>query len=214
MALGVMGVGAGSAQAVKPTWDVNGEALLLLLPDLGIVLPTAKPYLLSVIVGIHFELECKGAERVLEGVLKGPNLVRGMFRFTGCAAYTNKLDHATKSAACEPEGGEVITTPLLGELKAGENNVVLIPTWGTEIATIKTSSTCAVGEEIPIEGVFAVKDSDGVATGLEVNKTEHKFEGNPAKSTLTALGEAAAIVGTAKVKFEGIYSGQSWRGLP
>jgi hypothetical protein len=210
-ALGLVGVS--SAQAARPVWDVNGAELTAgLSPEGSLILPTPKPYLLSVIVAIHFEIECSAAELI--GSLKAPNLIEGKIKFTGCVSYTNKLDHATASANCKPENGEVVTTEGKGELKAGENNTVFTPKVGTEFATVKTTAKCAVGEKIPIEGVFAVKDSDGLAAGLEVNKTEHKIEENAAKTSLTALGEPAAIVGTAKVALKGTHAGQSWRGLP
>jgi hypothetical protein len=175
-------------------------------------LGTPLPYILSVIVGIHYEILCTSVD-VTGGHLKAPNLILGELTFLGCTAYTNNLNHMSASTNCKPISGEILTSEVLGELKAGENNVVFSPKAGTTFATIKSSAKCAVGENVPVEGVFAVEDIGGIA-GLEEDKAEHVVEENAAKSTLRALGEPAVIVGHPGFKLAGAHNGQGWAGLP
>jgi len=223
LVVGLMGLGAGSAQGSQ--WMVKGANLKEgVLPEVKIKI-LHKQWIFRV-VGIDVKVLCTVS------ILIGAHLkiflptasFLGKLKDTGCTiTLTTKKEleegkGGKVSAACEPthlgEKGVIETKEFEGPLTlvSGEGALVLAPKSGETLAVIETGEECAIGEEIPIIGKFALKDSGGLK-GLETEAKVHTFEEGPG-TELWAISKtaehAAAIQGKSELE---LASGEVWSGL-
>jgi hypothetical protein len=64
---------------------------------------------------------------------------------------------------------------------------------------------CAIGEEVPVTGMFGYRDVVGEES--ESEKVIHEIQEYAPNSSLTVLGNAATIDGTTAVELTGAHTG-------
>jgi hypothetical protein len=234
MALGMMAIGAGAAQAT-PTWMVAGANLAAgLEPEVGGELEGGTASLLATINGLDLELLCGEGELTGVKLLPGDKTnSTGDVTFKKCVAYSWDLnakgEYETRlTTACEPhtEGqpvGTILTEPGFGlillhieKLEGGVEHkvpVVLIQANNAEnrFATVLMGSKCAFPELIPIFGLFYIKDCKKLG---ETEEVKHLIEELKALSTLTVINKkatnAARIDGSAWAFLKNAHLNQKW----
>jgi len=223
VALGIAGVGAGSAQA-ETTWMVKGANIAEgFLPTLR---TRAKTIILihTKISGLKILFKCSKLE-ALESHLIWRKLLLWKLKGIKCVTEIGE----TVNAACEPnnngtEPGVILTNKLLGELtkhSTGEG-VILVKSTVEEVVggvkqpvfgRIKMSAECPIGSNVPIIGTqFSLKDVGG-NKGLEEEKVTHTDIEGPL-TEIWALSKTeehkASISGEIELELE---SGEVWNGL-
>jgi hypothetical protein len=184
LALAVMAISAGSAQAEKGAfWLVSGVKISeALLPSLGGSLVNNTGKLLAKIGANSFHITCTAATTVGAHLVEPNGSLLGQVKFSGCKLFKLVGETATLLGACEPhvgaEKGVIITNEgkgliLLHEFSAGvkEGVVDLEPKVGNVFATIVSSEECAFGEKIVVGGFKNAKGEE-VVTKLVVSNVE------------------------------------------
>ncbi len=229
MVLGLMAFSAGSAQAAK--WLIGTKTGEELKAELQGEIENADAALLSKILGIKVRILCTAGTLVgvsLEGA--GKLTTGGKVQFTGCKTFltpSGKAEEENKS--CEPRTigtalGTVETNKGKGQLvlhEATAGLTVVEPETGTAFATLEMSSTCPIGERIPVNGKLFLKDCTTAVcefSGLETLKATHLIAQGPL-TQLWVLNKNAehletSIDGSARIWLAGVHLGMSWSGMP
>jgi hypothetical protein len=202
----VAGVPIAGEQSVQATLE-NGTGSLLLQSGLNAVK----------ILCTTMEFE--------EAVLKVEGGSLGRAKFSGCDTFIN----GTLAKNCLPKSsGQVLGTILTNLLKdlivlhkavsATEGYDRIEPEGGPhgEFVNILLGATCAIGSELPVYGIFAVKDCNNEG---RVEKVTHLYEEFKPLTDLRvfhplAEGTTATIDGSANVSLSGGNVGRSWSGIP
>jgi hypothetical protein len=214
---GILALGGASAQAeTGANWMVNGTNVNgTLLPEVQVkeLVKKVGSLLFTTKAGTQVIILCEVLHIIFVRLWPSGALVSIIIIGLNCVVDLN----GKASAACKPHSpgepaGTIKSKELTGlmVLHEGSGIVSVKPTTGTTLANIELGESCAIGEEIPLAGQFTVKDSQGE---FSVEKVEHGVEEGPL-SSITALGQAATLDGSAIVKLGGVHAGLKFSGLP
>jgi hypothetical protein len=209
---------AASAQA-EPTsnWRVAGANVnSTLLPEVQVkeVENKTADLLFTTKGGTKVDILCTGASLSNVKLKTTGSTTEGTATFTGCLTKLN----GTTTANCKPKGGggasgTIVTKKGLGLLylsSAGVPGVKLTPETGTQFVNIELGELCAIGENVPVEGVLSLKDCKGL---IATEAVDHLAEQGPGTS-LTALGQPATIDGSVILALAGAaHITKNWSGI-
>jgi hypothetical protein len=213
---GLMAVSASAAQAAK--WDVWGFASI---PAPVVIKEIEKlggseikdGSLKTVLLGSEIKFTCTAAELIeVELRVAGELNNGGRVKFTGCKTFLNGAE--AKKCEAKTEGqpnGTIVSKAIKGQLQliSTARTTVIQPNEGTEFLTIATGPFCSFGEEVPVNGKVALKDP-----ALETSSLDHLISEEPANTKITALGNVATLIGSAKVRLGGVLDDdENWNGL-
>lgn len=208
-------------------WLVNGVKIS------SVLLPTVeaktdiKATLLTEIAGKFIHITCATVKTVGAHLVEPLAQVLGKLRFHGCKFFelVTPGGPLKEISACTPlaEGskGLIVTNTITGLIKLHESKVgfkeaVLEskPTVaGLPFTLIHLGEECAYGEHITVEGVFFLKDSNGLFTN---NAVEHLLEELKALTSLSVNGgiKTGTIDGSAWAFLGGTHAGLTFSGQP
>jgi hypothetical protein len=224
--LGLMAFASSAQAEVGANWRVNGTNVnSTLLPQLEISeIENKTVSLLFVTKSLtHVEILCTVAKFGGGGgkLTTNGSLTLGDVLFTGCVVLLNH-ELAAKCKAHSPGKpvGEILTengTGLIVLHKSASGVVtdaVLIKADNEKglFANIEMGETCAIGESVNVNGELWIEDGGGNA-GFEKEEVIHLIKEGPLFG-LTALGQPAKIIGSAKVILTGAHVGLKWSGKP
>ena len=230
LVLGLMAVWTGAAQAEETggiwTYETGGVLKTfegaLNEPTVGGQLePGIKAVLHTKIVGATVLYECEEV-KVIEGKLKGTTgEVLGKLRFHKCVTILNGV--ASKNCEPKSEGSaglintNKIVALMLLHLLGGVKDKVMVAhpdEVGQPFATITSTEACAIGEKVPIIGLWAFIDCKNLGS---THLVKHLIEEFPALNKLFAISETvehkASILGSAEAFLTGTHEGFKWAGL-
>jgi hypothetical protein len=210
--IGFIGFPTASAEAT-PKWALSptlepGPSLPV---ELAAKAEAAPSLLFTTKGGTKVVISCEklAAEK---GLLDAEGKSSGTLSLSGC--LTKLGGSGTPTIPCEPhfgaEKGVIKSKALKGQLVLHESASLLRlePQAGTALALVELGEECSIGTSVDVKGTFYAKESNGE---LEVLKEAHLFEAGPLTS-VTALGQAATIDGSAKLSLSGAHSGRWWSG--
>jgi hypothetical protein len=212
---GIMAFGATAAQATK--WLVlNGSGVFVDAATLPASVTGAiennKATLLTKILGALTHISCT-AGTLVNVTLQGEGKVSegGKVQFTGCSVVLE--GKAAPECEVHSAGKPVGTVETLeGKGLAIKHNTEILtrlePKTGETFVTLQMGEECPIGENVPIKGKLFVKDC--VLNGATTEAVTHLIEEGPL-STLTALGNAATIDGSANISLTGAHAGRGWK---
>jgi hypothetical protein len=198
-------VGAGVAHAEEGgEWSIEGKELKTYEGGKLLVILASGSHLsfLFEIIGRTVRILCTSIEIISLHLGTGGRWPAGWsLRVRGCKTFIGKLNakkeviEEAESAPCEPFSvnekkekvkGEIASNKLKGvlALNASKETIVLVE---PEVAagallTAHMSELCSIGEEIPLFGKLALKDSEAA-----VEKIEHEFTEEPLTSSLWVI---------------------------
>jgi len=208
MALGLMTVGAASAQAEAGNhWSVNGSILS------GAATGTLEvekfendtASLLTEINKTKVKFLCKSAKLTNVQLVANGAVSEGTVTFHQCVTYLNDV----LSPPCEPfsgtDKGLIQSEKAKGLLALHEGKLItVIKPVGVNFGIIRLGEECSIGEEVPVTGQLTLLDGE-----VSVEKAIHLVKQGPLTS-LTALGNPATIDGAALLR---LTSGLKFSGL-
>jgi hypothetical protein len=209
-AIGSLALAVAQAEST-PTWSLSpsNEIGPLLPVELSGKAEGTLDLLFTTGGGTKVEISCE--KLALEkALLEAEGKSSGTLSLSGCLTKLN----GTTSSACKPftgaQQGVIKSTALKSQLvlHEGASLARLEPVSGTTLAIVEVGEECAIGEEVPVTGVFYAKESAGE---LEVLKEAHTFEAGPL-TAVKALGQTATFGGKAGFNPLGEHLGRRWSG--
>ncbi len=222
--LGLMMFSASGAQAeTGAQWRVNGADVGSLAPQLEIKEIENKSGSLSFVTkgGTAVLVLCTSMKFDEGGkLIANGGISLGRVLFAGCSTLLNEVA-APKCRPHSPDkpetSGEILTLKFTGlivldKVEAQSFDLVkFTPDETKAFAHILFGETCAIGEEILVEGEMWVRDGGGNAGFLTEAVTHLAFE---ALNKLIAFGQPAKLVGSAVVGLSGVHQNLTWSGRP
>jgi len=214
--LGLMAFAASAQGEATSNWRVNGTNVnSTLLPEIQVkeVENKTASILFTTKGGTKVEILCTAISFSNDKLKTTGSSTEGTKTLTGCLTKLN----GTTSSNCKPKAGggasgTIITKKILFLLlltSAGVPGIRIVPEAGTQFVNMELGELCAIGENIPTEGVINFKDCKGLMTTEAV---EHLFEEGPG-SSLTALGQPASLDGSLVLVLSGAHAGLKWSGI-
>jgi len=231
LVLGLMAVWAGGAQAEetggKWTYEPAGGGALKTFEG-ALHEPTLNGALEGGIATLHAKVlggkellyHCTGVS-VVGGRLQLEGHVKGVLVFTGCTTLIDGvLSNNCKPKAGGTEEGVIKTTTILALMllhkltEGGVKDKILIahPLVGTTFAFVESTEACAIGQKVPIGGLFAIQDTE--PTTHLVNHLIKEFLPLTDLFVISKTAEHKAhILGSAIAFLEGAHLNYKWAGL-
>ena len=209
MVLGLMAIGASSAQAEEGNdWQVNGTVVAgsAKHPVEAEKIENETATLTTIINKTKVEFLCKSVKLNGVDLIEKGKLSEGTVTFHSCVTYLNE----SLSPPCEPvaggtEKGLIVSEKGKGLLTLHEGQLLTkITPVGINFGKIELGEECSIGEEVPVAGTLTLKDTE-----VGVEKASHLIEPGPL-TNLTALGGPATIKGMAIVN---LVSGLKFKGF-
>jgi hypothetical protein len=209
-------VGAAHPEGTS-NWRVNGTNVnSTLLPEVQVKELENKTgsLLFTTKGGTQVEVLCTSAALSNVKLKATGSLAEFNATFSGCLTKLN----GSVVASCKPKSfgtasGTIQTLKLLGLLVLASVGVPvtrITPETGTLLATIEFGELCLIGESAPVNGLLFIKDCKGETS---VERVEHLVE-EAAGTTITALGQAATLDGSAILALTGAaHIGLKWSGV-
>jgi len=231
LVVGVMSLGAGSAQASNGAkWFFNGAVLPeALKPEIAATLENSMGSLLTTLGGKKIHILCTAVTLIGATIFNPNGGTLGKIDFAGCKFFKLITEGgATEEVkTCNPEAegkpGLIVSNFIKGLIELHEPSpgvkqgfVKFTPDTGTLFATIslgkEVENECAFGEKLKVGGSIGLKDCNEEFT---VEKIIHLVEPVLQALVINEGSTAATLDGSANVLLNSAgHSGKAWSGKP